>query len=253
MFKKACVIFVIVLGLTTGTAIYQNNPGNILNKLDVRDSRSTLKHLRYKIYLFGILPVGEAVLREKAMEKYGGNNLFRLSAEAKSCGFAAKVYPFKANVDSFADIKTMLPVIFTQNIKTKDKEIIKEVRYDQVNNTMEIAGERRKILSETYEPLSALSKLMSLKLSGLSGFDLNINTNQKNYALMGDIAHQDIKTKSGTVRIYKLRGKIFRRDKNPYHKSRVEFVMLGEKGNIPVFIKVFASGVLLTARLTEIN
>lgn len=247
------VIIAILVIVTAGLLIsaYQNNPKTILDKIDVVRLESQSKQLMFKVYFLGIFPLGKAVIEDNGLVRFEGKDLYLLSARAGSGGFVSRLYPFSAHIDSYLELKTFLPVIFTEKLKTKDKVIAREARYNQADNIMEIAGQRRNILPETYEPLSALCRLRRLDLEKISNFDLNINTNQKNYAFSGDITKEDIRLKDSTVKIYRLKGKIFRRDKNLYHQSQLEFVLLGNGQKTPIFIKVFASGVLITARLAR--
>lgn len=249
--KKVIIAILVILAAGLSISAYQNNPKTILNKIDIVQLESQSKQLMFKVYFLGIFPLGKAVIEDNGLVRFEGKDLYLLSARSDSDGFVSKLYPFSARIDSYLELKTFLPVIFTQKLKTKDKVIVKEARYDQADNIMEIAGQRRNILPETREPLSALYKLRRMNLDKTANFDLNINTNQKNYCFTGDIIREGIQTKGGALNMYRLKGKIFRRDKNPYHQSKVEFVLLGNGQKTPIFIKVFASGVLITARLAQ--
>ena len=247
--KKIIIIIVIILIAMIAISTYQNNPRTILANLDTAKLESQDKQLICKVYFLGIFPVGRAVIRDEGLVKFEGGNFYHLNAQAGVESLIAKIYPFSANIDSYLDPGTFLPVVFRQDIQAKDEGLKKEVKYDQTNNVMEIGGEKRIILPETYEPLSVLYKLRRIDFSKISSFDLSINTNQKNYAFTGDITKENIKTKSGSAGIYRLKGKIFRRDKNPYHQSKIEIVLLDNAVKTPIFIKVFASGALITVRL----
>lgn len=249
--KKVIISILVILTAAIFISAWQNNPKTIINKIDIARLESQSKQLMFKVYFLGIFPLGKAVLEDNGLVRFEGKDLYLLSAQANAGGFISKLYPFSASLESYLEAKTFLPVIFRQKLRTKDKETAKEARYDQANNVMEIAGQKRNIMPKTREPLSALYELRRLDLDTVSNFELNINTNQKNYAFTGSIASKDIQTKNGPANIYRLKGRIFRRDKNPYHQSQVEFVLLGNEQRTPVFIKVFASGVLITARLVE--
>ncbi|MEK6568340.1 MAG: DUF3108 domain-containing protein [Candidatus Omnitrophota bacterium] len=247
--KKVLIVIAVSIVLALSVSAYQNNPRTILARLDTTKLENQAKQLVCRVYFLGLFPVGRAVLRDEGLMKFEGGDSYHLSAQAGVESLILKIYPFSANIDSYLDPKTLLPVFFRQDIQAKDKELKKEVMYDQIDNVMEIGGERRTIFPETYEPLSVLHKLRRMDLDKLSSFDLNINTNQKNYAFTGDISKENIKTKSGQVSIYRLKGRIFRRDKNPYHQSKIEIVLLDNGPKTPVFIMVFASGALITVRL----
>ena len=247
--KKVLIVIIVSLLLAVCLSTYQNNPQTILVNLGTARLESQTKQLIYEVYFLGVFPVGKAVFGDEGLTKLEGSNFYHLSAQAGVESLILKIYPFSANIDSYLNPETFLPIVFRQNIQTKDKELKKEVRYNQINNVMEIGGEKRTIFPETYEPLSVLHKLRRMDLDKMSSFDLNINTNQKNYAFTGDITKENIRAKSGQVSIYRLKGQIFRRDKNPYHQSKIEIVLLDNGPKTPLFIKVFASGVLITVRL----
>ena len=247
--KKVLIVIIVSLLLAVFISANQDNPRTILARLDTAKLENQAKQLVCRVYFLGLFPVGRAVLRDEGLVRFEGSNFYHLSAQAGVESLISKMYPFSANIDSYLDPKTFLPIVFRQDIQAKDKELKKEVRYNQINNVMEIGGEKRTIFPETYEPLSALYKLRRMDLDKMPNFDLNINTNQKNYAFTGDITKENIKTKSGSAGIYRLKGKIFRRDKNPYHQSKIEIVLLDNAVKTPIFIKVFASGALITVRL----
>ena len=249
--KKILVIIVLVLAAIAIISASRNNPGAILSRIGADNLRGDSKELVYKVYLFGAVPAGEAVIADKGLDKFEGKNVYRLSASAKGSNLISKIYPFEAALDSYLDPGTFLPLTFKQVLRTKDKETVKEVSYDQKSGIMRIADVKRTIFPETYEPLSALYKLRGMDLNSVPVFDLNINTNQKNYAFTGTINKEELRLKNETVNIFRLKGKIFRRDKNPYHQSHLEIVFLDNPRKTPLSIKVFASGALLTVRLTD--
>lgn len=211
--------------------------------------------LRYRIYLLGVLPVGEAVLKKEKTEEYEGRRIYHLSAEAKSLGFFSKLFSGAAVIDSYVDPQKLNPVLFKQKITVAGRQDInKEVIYDQENNTLLLNGVRRQIMPDTQDPLSAVLNLKQTDFNRLKEFEMNINTNQKNYILEGAVAKES--TLSINQKDYKtvlVKACIQRRDKNPYHKSNITMVFLKEKENIPILIKVFASGFLINAKLVNIE
>lgn len=251
--KKFSIILAVTAAVFVLIASFENKPGAILSKIETADLNAQAKQLCYKIYLLGIFPVGEAVLSDKSLTEFRSMSLHHLNATAEGSGIVSKLYPFSARIDSYLEPKSLLPLIFLQTIKTKDREAVKEVAYDQTKHIMQIKEEKRRILPETYEPLSALLKLRRLDLEKTATFDLNINTNQKNYAFTGRIRKSAVKVKEKNAELYKLSATILRRDKNPYHRSKVDFIFLANEQKTPLLIKVFASGALITARLIDIN
>jgi hypothetical protein len=84
-------------------------------------------------------------------------------------------------------------------------------------------------------------------------FEISLNTNQKNYVLKGAAQPQEICIDNKKYKIFILKSDIRRRDKNPYHQTKLTMTLCKEKENIPILIKVFASGALINARLVEIK
>lgn len=251
--KKFIVASAVVVSFLAVFSSCQNDPGAILSKLKPYGQKAQARQFCYRIYLLGIFPVGKATLTDEGPLEFRDVYFHHLNAKADSVGIVSKIYPFSANIDSYLDPKSLLPIIFLQNIKAKDKEMVKEVTYDQASHIMQVKEEKRSILPETCEPLSALLKLRGLDLEKITTFDLNINTNQKNYAFSGMVKKGMAKLGEKNVKLYKLSAKIFRRDKNPYHQSKVDFIFLNDEQKTPIFIKVFASGGLITARLVDIK
>lgn len=249
--KKILVAVVLVLAVVVFISASGNNPQAILSRIGPDKLNADAKELVYKVYLFGALPAGEAVIADKGLDMFDRRDVYHLSALAKGTELISKIYPFEAALDSYLEPGTFLPLFFKQTLRAKDKETAKEVRYDQKNGIMLIALVKRSILPETYEPLSALYKLRRMDFNSLKAFDLNINTNQKNYAFTGSINKEELRLNNQGLNIFRLKGKIFRRDKNPYHQSHLEIVFLDNPQKTPLYIKVFASGALLTVRLTD--
>lgn len=251
--KKYFWTFLFILLIAIALSASQNNPKAVLSKIESNKLSISSRELEYKVYLLGVLPLGKAVFRDIGPGKKENKNLYHLNAMAEGTGVIAKIYPFSVKIDSYLDISTFLPAIFKQALTIKEKTVEKEVSYDQQNNIMRIHDERRSILPGTYEPLSAVYHLRKLNTNDLASFDLNINTNQKNYALKGNTQKDSVQLKGGPLGILNLSAKIFRRDKNPYHQSRINMILLDNLEKTPIYIKVFASGMLITVRLTDIR
>ncbi len=248
--KKMLICIIGGMFIWAAASFYVNNNTDIiLSRKNIINLESSSTRMYYTIYLFGFLPVGKAMFADRELAEYKGLSLYKLSAEAHGSNFVNKFYPFFARIDSYIDRINFLPIFFEQTMKINKQKSVKEISYDQKNNIMRILEERRSILSETYDPLSAIYKLRRSDLDILTDFDLNINTNQKNYVFIGKVKPGNARD----LRIYEIKGKIFRRDKNPYHQSKVDIVLAGSKVKIPVLIKVFASGAYLTIKLNKVE
>jgi hypothetical protein len=210
--------------------------------------------LTYKISLFGILPVGEAVFNSAKLEQFEGQSVYHLSAAASTLGFISKFFSGNAVLDSYIDTVRYNPLLFKQKLIVANKEgIDKEARYDQALGVMSIKGVRRQILPDTQDPLSAMFNLRRMDFNKVKDFEMNINSNQKNYVLNGTAEPKNIAIGDKLFRTFILSAEIKRRDKNPYHKTNITMVLLPDTDNIPVSIKVFASGIQINAKLVEIK
>lgn len=252
MKKVLLVIFILIL-LSIFIVRRSNDPKIIISRLS--DKSGILSgELRYRIYLLGILPVGEAILKPAKIEDYKGQQVYHLTAVAESLRLFSRFFSGYAILDSYIDKQQLNPILFRQKLTVSGKkDIEKEVFYDQKNGVMSIAGVRRQILPNTQDPLSLILNIKRMDFDKARDFEMNINTNQKNYILEAKTEQRDLSINKKIYKIVLAGAEIRRRDKNPYHKSSIAMVLLRGKENIPVLIKVFASGVLINARLIEIR
>lgn len=248
------LFFLFVLILFLGLVARNNsNPGIIISGLAKKGSVAS-GDLKYRIDLFGVIPLGEATLFYERPAEYNGLKVYHLSAAASPLKFYAKLFKGYAVLDSYVDTQSRSPVLFRQKLEGPGKENpYKEVFYDQKNNTMSLAGVQRDILPDTQDPLSAVFNLRHMNFGDTGKIEVNINTNQKNYILAGTVRQKDLSLGKKIYKIALLKAQIKRRDKDSYHKSKVSMVLLEEKENIPILIKVFASGILINAKLVDIS
>jgi hypothetical protein len=85
-------------------------------------------------------------------------------------------------------------------------------------------------------------------------FDININTNQKNYRLFVKvIKDEEYKIKDKKAKVWVLTGDIRRRDKSPRHSSTMTLWILDNPSKTPLLIKVTAGIFPFTARLIDLK
>ncbi|HLD83028.1 MAG TPA: DUF3108 domain-containing protein [Candidatus Omnitrophota bacterium] len=239
------IVFISAVFLSLYVFHYNNSPKiNIANLLKTNSLRSG--DLVYRMNLFGVIPVASATFKAE-----GGH----LSAKVEPLKSLQKFFKGSVVLDSYLDSGGHNPESFRQEIIIPGKQAQgKEVFYDQKNGIMTIKGIKRNILPDTQDPLSAVFNIRRMNLENISNLEMNINTNQKNYIFQAQITHQEISVNKNIYKLAFLKAEIRRRDKNPYHKSQVDIVLVENQGeNIPVLIKVFASGFFLNARLIEIK
>lgn len=222
---------------------------NLLKQGEIKDG-----DLQYRFYLFGVIPVANAVLRKPVIEQLNGNKVYYISAAAENTKLTTPVFSGEAFLESYMDIQSLSPAFFKQRVTVKGKEdVVREVYYDQKQGVMDISGIKRSILPNTQDPLSAIFNIRRQDLGKTKDIEMSINTNQKNYIVNGAVKHESLFVRKKIYALAVVKAEIKRRDKNPYHKSTLTIVFLKDTGNIPVLINVFASGILIKAKLVRIK
>lgn len=253
--KKILLILVLLILLAVFAAYRNGDPAPVIQSLTASGQIKS-GELKYKIYALGIIPVAEAIFKKEAMEEYQGKKVYHLSARAGNLKFLEKIVSGSAQLDSYLDIQQLHPVAFNQRIAVSGKpEILREIAYDQDQGVMSMAGVRRQIPADTQDPLSLIFNLRKADLQISQKLEFNINTNQKNYIFAGSSEPKELIVNNTSYQCAVLKADIRRRDKNnPYHRSKVIVVFLRtETENIPLLIKVLASGFPINIKLTGIE
>ncbi len=252
--RKLLFTIIAVVILSSIFLFYYNNSPKIIFSSLARKTNAQAKELIYRVNLFGILPVADAILKVERLEEYNGQKVYHLSATADSLRWYTKMYNAYAILDSYADINTHDPILFRQKaVIANEKVINKEVYYDQKNGIMTLNNIRRQIPPHTQDPLSLLFNIMHMDFDRVEGLEMNINTNQKNYVIKGLKRSRDMSIDKKAYKLVFLNADIERREKSPYHQSKISIVFCCDKENIPILIKVFASGAFLSAKLIEVR
>ncbi len=252
--RKLLFTIIAVVILSSIFLFYYNNSPKIIFSSLARKTNAQAKELIYRVNFFGILPVADAILKVERLEEYNGQKVYHLSATANSLRWYTKMYNAYAILDSYADINTHDPILFRQKaVIANEKVINKEVYYDQKNGIMTLNNIRRQIPPHTQDPLSLLFNIMHMDFDRAEGLEMNINTNQKNYVIKGLKRSRDMSIDKKAYKLVFLNADIERREKSPYHQSKISIVFCRGKENIPILIKVFASGAFLSAKLIEVR
>jgi hypothetical protein len=209
----------------------------------------------FKINLFGGLPVGRAVMANSGLVALKDKMVYQCLGQAQTSGIPALFFNAKAEVISYIDKNTFLPLLFKESLSRPDCPIQKkEIVYDHDNLFMESNGIKRRILPGTMEPFSVMFFLSRQAFEPGKEFDLNINTNQKNYRFLFKVLKREEQIVNGKkIGIWIVKGDIKRRDKSPRHSTNLTMWLLDNGEKTPLFVKVFASGMLVTARLIEVK
>lgn len=233
---------------------YNSNPKVIISRV-FKGGHANPGTFRYRIYVFGIFPVGEAVFYKAKIDKISGQDKYHLKAEAKSLDLISSLFKASAELNSYVDPVNYNPASFKQKVRilgspNQDKEIV----YDQKQGFMVLDGVKRQILPNTQDPLSLAFNLERMDFGKNKEIEMNINTNQKNYLFKGSVEEKQVISEKIKNKVYVAKVSIRRRDKNnPYHQSKVTIWFVKKEENIPILINVFASGFLINARLIEIK
>jgi len=232
---------------------YNNSNPEVIIKKVFKSEQINPQILRYRIYAFGLFPVGETYLHNAKHEKINGKDLYLIKGEAKSLDIIATFFKSEAALNSYIDPVDSNPVLFKQEISisgrpNQDKEVI----YDQKQGFMITDGTRRQILPNTQDPLSLVFNLERMDFSKNKDIEMNINTKHKNYLFKGRVEEKSDLSKKVGHEVYLAKTEIRRRDRdNPYHQSKVTIWFVKGEENIPILIKIFASGFIMNARLVE--
>lgn len=251
--KKILFLFVIVAAIAFVISYSNCAPSGVISNL-LKMGEISDGDLQYRFYLFGLIPVANATLRKPVLETFNGNKSYYISAAAENTKLTVPVFSGAAFLESFVDMQSLNPVFFKQRITVKGKEqVVREVYYDQKQGVMAISGVKRSVLPDTQDPLSAIFNIRRFDLGKKENIEMSINTNQKNYILNGAITRDSLSVNKKIYALATIKAEIKRRDKNPYHKSSLTIVFLKDTGNIPISINVFASGILIKAKLVRIK
>lgn len=250
--NKKILCLLVLLIIATCVITYQVNT-NIRRAIMAAEKcvNTSPSTLTYRVYIFGMIPAGTATIRETE-ETFMGEPSYHVAAEFASADYLKAIFTAKAQLDSYLDKKTANPVIFRQKTSLKGKpDMHKEVVYDQDKLVMTIGKESRTILPNTQDPLSAVFNIRRMDFDAVREYDLNLNTNQKNYMIKGTALKNTFNIGRQAKAVEILSAEIKRRDKNnPYHKSRLTMYLYKQGDTYsPVLIKILASGFPITVRL----
>ncbi|MDP2905508.1 MAG: DUF3108 domain-containing protein [Candidatus Omnitrophota bacterium] len=251
--KKTFMVLSVIVLLLFFVYRDNNNPKSVILDLN-KAKKMEAGQLRYVVNFLGIIPAGEALFSNQGLTDYKGVRAYHLSAFTQNLKIYHGLRKVSATLDSYVDAQDSNPIFFSQRLSVSGRpDTYKEILYDQKAGIIEVAGLKRQMPYGTQDPLSAIFNLRKMDFTKNKNFELSLNTNQKNYVLEGTARDMVLSIHGKDYAITVLEGKIHRRDKNnPYHQSKVTMYLLKQDGeNIPVLIKVFASGILINAKLTD--
>jgi hypothetical protein len=208
--------------------------------------------LTYRMYLFGLIPVGEARFVNNGRSVLAGGEVISLSGAGETAPYLSPLVKGEVSVTSSIDSATLSPLAFTQTLKVSGREdSVRRITYDQQAGIMTLGDVQREVPAGVQDPLSALYKLMRTDFDRTTTIGMDVNSNQKTYLLQGTVSQKDITVRNASYTLVTVAASAGRKDKNVYHRSRMNFVLSKQHANAPILIKVFAGGILVTAQLID--
>jgi hypothetical protein len=230
---------------------YKSAISNLIEKDQLQQSGE----LKFRAYLLSLVPMAEATIGVPKEEDFKGKQVYHLTATVKNLDYLSKLFSAYAIFDSYMDRGNFNVLEYKQKIVVTGKQdLYREAVYDQEKGTITVAGISRQIFPNTQDHLTLIANIRRMDLDKAKNIEFSVNTNQKNYIFEGTVEPKDILIKGKAYRIYIVKSTIRRKDKNPYHKSKVDIVLLKNgSDNTPVLIKILAGGFLNSVKLTEIK
>ena len=252
MFKKILLGLLLFVFAAAAFTSYNARPQAILARLAGKDIAGA-SELSYRIYLLGLVPAGKAIFYLPE-EKNTGTDAFSMLVSARTLRYFCALFSAQAQMQSIIDPHTLNPQLFRQTIAISGKpELYREALYDQKRNILTVAGVERQIYPDTQDPLSAIYRIMRMGLLAGNSFEMSLNNNHKNYLLSAQVNEKEISALGKKFPLAVVKAKIARRGKSPYHQSQITMILLKGRPNIPVLIRVFAGGMVIKAKLTDIK
>ena len=251
--KSVFLILVAVVFVLSLIQIIADSPSLIVKKLENKDLNS--KTVVLKLKLLGVVPVGIAKIEELGVERFKGSRVYHIKATASMLPYFAKFFKAKAGADSYVDVKKLHSLRFLQHAETPgDYDYNREIIYDQRRKIMKIGDTEREILEDTQDPLSAIFYLRKQEFEVGKEFNVNINTNQKNYLLAAKVlSYKEISIGGEKNRLWLMNAEVKRRNKSRRHKTSVKIWFLDDETKTPILIRIMASGGLIKARLVGVE
>lgn len=250
MFKKVILVTLLVLVFVCAIQFTRqsilNNPQKIydsilpeykyLADLSPKDKvYAPQRNLTYALTYMNLVPLGKVGM---SAEKAGRR--VSLKAAVETTEVVKKLYKVDLQVESLIDKDTFYPLKYTEIINLPDRKKIKEIVYDQDNNTMERKGKKYKIPPSTLCPISAFYYLQTEDFKLGRKHKLTIVSKEDVYFLK-------METVEETGNILKLKGSVRRRNLSSTHGT--DFTLwISEDLRIPLLFKVTTEAGSITAR-----
>ncbi|MDD4910325.1 MAG: DUF3108 domain-containing protein [Candidatus Omnitrophica bacterium] len=253
MVKKALFFLLLIALFICVFAVLENDPRSVVGSL-MKEGIPAATAVNFEVKLFGFLPVGDAIVENKGITAFREENVYNIALIARSKDIFSKFFKAELKVSSYVSPESLLPVYYKESIKINGNDKgVKEILYSNSRGIMIADGERIGILPGTFDPLSAFNYVRQLDFDAVKYFDLNINSNQRNYIFRGEVDEIIYRLNNKDIKVWRLTGDIRRRDKDPGHASKVKMWILDNKNRTPVFIKIASGRMFYSARVSHIK
>ncbi|MEW6101146.1 MAG: DUF3108 domain-containing protein [Candidatus Omnitrophota bacterium] len=233
--------------------IMKNNPKYIIEAAGIKDANTAGDRLLvFSGNYLGFWHWADVAIENKGLIQYKGRDAYRLIASGIIPKLVSRFYNVSMQAESYVDKERLNSLRFSYRLSLPDKPAEEsEVIYDQEKNIMELDGEKRKILPGTQDFLSAIFYIQRQEFSAGKEFDININTNQKNYRFyLKAVRDSEIEIKGEKFRVWVIEGDVRRRDKSARHAVKINMWLLERGGYcVPLLVKVMTNIGPLAIRL----
>ncbi len=153
----------------------------------------TNKTYVYKMYYWSIVPMGELRFRTQVDDL---GNVFSFEARTKG-SFAERFIKASAAVNSYFSKNIRLPYKYTEITDVDGKVKTKEFIFDQANLITTVGERKIKIPLDTYDPVSAFVRMLSLPLKGGAEQKIRFLSGRNVYVLKSTVLNES----SGIVEV----------------------------------------------------
>ncbi len=247
-----------VLAAAVCRGVYLNNPASVVKRLST--DKENAGECAFKIDYLGFLPVGGFTGGIRGQETVSGIPVYHLNLKAATSGVFDYLFRIRLEINSYVDSREYFPVKLTELLERKDRGAERKTAiYDQKYHILETdkngEKEKRIILPDTYDHLSLFFLFFKkTELAEGKRIELNLNTNQQNYEVRGEVkaaARYDFRGKPVTV--WKIKGTVHRRVESPRYAMVYTMFVMDEPVRMPILIKVSSNLGPVSLRLVSIG
>lgn len=216
-------------------------PQNIIKSLSKKDI-SEMEKLTYRLNLIGMIPLGEAIVQDRGLINFKGEDLRYFHGMAKARGFFS-ILGLKAECElqSYVEPANFNVRLFREKTELSFKEPeIKEIVYDQDAHVMDGPEGRYAILPDTKDLLSLCFYFKDQRFELDNTFKIYLNTNQKNYALdIKVLDKKSIDVNGEDFTVWVLDCLLERHDRSgSEHGANFKIWVLEDYDNIPIKFEI---------------